>query len=70
MLANQSETKYRFKIYVVNQPISMPWRRPAAISLFFAAYWIAPKAAEELAGVFSHELQHILKRHVTRSLLE
>jgi predicted Zn-dependent protease len=26
--------------------------------------------AEELAGVLAHELQHILKQHVTRSLIE
>lgn len=70
MLATQGETKYRFKIHVVNQPIFNALAAPGGHIVIFRGLLDRTENAEELAGVLAHELQHILKRHVTRSLLE
>lgn len=70
MLVTQGETKYRFKIYVVNQPIFNALAAPGGHIVIFRGLLDRTENAEELAGVLAHELQHVLKRHVTRSLLE
>ncbi len=70
MLATQGETEYRFKIHVVNQPIFNALAAPGGHIVIFRGLLDRTENAEELAGVLAHELQHILKRHVTRSLLE
>ena len=70
MLATQGETKYRFKIHVTNQPIFNALAAPGGHIVIFRGLLDRTENAEELAGVLAHELQHILKRHVTRSLLE
>jgi predicted Zn-dependent protease len=70
MLATQGETKYRFKIHVVNQPMFNALAAPGGHIVIFRGLLDRTENAEELAGVLAHELQHILKRHVTRSLLE
>mgnify|MGYP001175601700 CR=1 FL=1 len=70
MLATQGETKYRFKIHVVNQPVFNALAAPGGHIVIFRGLLDRTENAEELAGVLAHELQHILKRHVTRSLLE
>ena len=70
MLASQGESKYRFKIYVVNQPIFNALAAPGGHIVVFRGLLERTASAEELAGVLAHELQHILKRHVTRSLIE
>jgi len=70
MLATQGESKYRFKIHVVNQPVFNALAAPGGHIVIFRGLLDRTENAEELAGVLAHELQHILKRHVTRSLLE
>lgn len=70
LLATQGETKYRFKIHVVNQPMFNALAAPGGHIVIFRGLLDRTENAEELAGVLAHELQHILKRHVTRSLLE
>jgi len=70
MLATQGETKYQFKIHVVNQPMFNALAAPGGHIVIFRGLLDRTENAEELAGVLAHELQHILKRHVTRSLLE
>ena len=70
MLATEGETKYRIKIHVVNQPMFNALAAPGGHIVIFRGLLDRTENAEELAGVLAHELQHILKRHVTRSLLE
>lgn len=70
MLATQGETKYQFKIHIVNQPHFNALAAPGGHIVIFRGLLDRTENAEELAGVLAHELQHILKRHVTRSLLE
>ena len=70
MVATQGETKYRFKIHVVNQPMFNALAAPGGHIVIFRGLLDRTENAEELAGVLAHELQHILKLHVTRSLLE
>ena len=70
MLASQGETNYRIKIHVVNQPLFNALAAPGGHIVIFRGLLDRTETAEELAGVLAHEVQHILKRHVTRSLLE
>jgi predicted Zn-dependent protease len=70
MLATQGETNYRIKIHVVNQPLFNALAAPGGHIVIFRGLLDRTETAEELAGVLAHEVQHILKRHVTRSLLE
>ncbi|HYJ17120.1 MAG TPA: M48 family metallopeptidase [Candidatus Limnocylindria bacterium] len=70
MVVTQGETKYRFKIHVVNQPMFNALAAPGGHLVIFRGLLDRTENAEELAGVMAHELQHILKLHVTRSLLE
>ncbi|MSP38660.1 MAG: M48 family metallopeptidase [Deltaproteobacteria bacterium] len=70
LLAAQGESNYRFKIYIVNQPIFNALAAPGGHIVIFRGLLDRTENAEELAGVLAHELQHVLKRHVTRALLE
>lgn len=70
LLAGQPQSAYRFKIYVVNQPVFNALAAPGGHIVIFRGLLDRSESAEELAGVLAHELQHVLKRHVTRALLE
>ena len=70
LLAGQPQSAYRFKIYVVNQPVFNALAAPGGHIVIFRGLLDRSESAEELAGVLTHELQHVLKRHVTRALLE
>jgi len=70
LTATQPQSPYRFRVYVVNNPMFNALTAPGGHIVIFRGLLEKTRSAEELAGVLAHELQHALKRHVTRALLE
>jgi len=61
---------YTFKVYVVNHPEFNALAAPGGHIIIFRELLEGSSNAEELAGVLAHEIQHVLKRHSTKAMLE
>lgn len=61
---------YTFRVFVVNSPAVNAFAAPGGYIVVFRGLLQQTKTAEELAGVLAHEIQHILKRHTTRAILQ
>jgi len=61
---------YQFQVLVVNNPSVNALAAPGGYIILFRGLLERTKSAEELAGVLAHEMQHILKRHAMRALLQ
>lgn len=61
---------YRFRVVVLDDPAVNALAAPGGYIVLFRGLLEQTRTAEELAGVLSHELQHILRRHTTRALLQ
>ena len=64
------DSPYRFQVTVVDNPAVNAFAAPGGYIVVFRGLLEQTKAAEELAGVLAHELQHIIKRHSTRMLIQ
>ncbi|MBI1894502.1 MAG: M48 family metallopeptidase [Candidatus Rokubacteria bacterium] len=61
---------YTFRVLVVNDAIINAFAAPGGYVVVFRGLLEHTGSSEELAGVLAHEMQHILRRHATRALLE
>jgi predicted Zn-dependent protease len=64
------EQPYTFRVMVVNQSMINAFAAPGGFIVVFKGLLDQTQSAEELAGVLAHEMQHILKRHSTRAMLQ
>ena len=61
---------YRFQIIVMDVPEVNAFAAPGGSIVIFRGLLEKVQTTEELAGILSHEMQHILHRHSTRMLME
>ncbi len=66
----QAPLPYRIQIYLVDRPIVNAFAAPGGSIILFRGLLEKTDSAEELAGVLAHEMQHILRRHVTTLMIE
>ena len=68
--ASLSKRSYPFQIIVMDVPEVNAFAAPGGSIVVFRGLLEKVETTEELAGILSHEMQHILHRHSTRMLLE
>jgi len=61
---------YKFRLTVVNDSTVNAFAVPGGQIVLLRGLVERSKTPEELAGVLAHEIQHVLKRHATRLLLQ
>ncbi|MGH7421495.1 MAG: M48 family metallopeptidase, partial [Candidatus Rokuibacteriota bacterium] len=61
---------YTLRVYVVNRPVVNALAAPGGYVVIFRGLLERTRTPEELAGVMAHELQHILRRHATRAVIQ
>ena len=67
---NAPPHKYKFKVHVVDNNMVNAFALPGGHIIIMSGLIEATKRLEELAGVLAHEMQHVLKRHATRGILQ
>lgn len=70
LTAPLSNPPYAFRVLVVNTPAVNALAAPGGYVVIFRGLLEQTQTPEELAGVMAHELQHILRRHTTKALLQ
>ena len=61
---------YSFRIAVVDDPAMNAFAAPGGHVVVLRGLLERARTPDELAGVLAHEVQHVLRRHGTRTLLE
>jgi Zn-dependent protease with chaperone function len=64
------QSPYSFRVIVVNDPSVNAFATPGGTIVVLRGLLDKTRTPEELAGVLAHEMQHILRRHTTRALLQ
>lgn len=64
------QAPYSFRVVVVNHRSVNAFAAPGGTIVVFQGLLENTRTPEELAGVLAHEMQHILRRHATRALLQ
>ncbi|MFZ3072951.1 MAG: M48 family metallopeptidase [Thermodesulfobacteriota bacterium] len=67
---NAPQHKYKFKVHVVDNNMINAFALPGGHIIIMSGLMEATKTPEEFAGVMAHEMQHVLKRHATRGILQ
>lgn len=70
LLAAGLPSPYTMRVYVVNRPVVNALAAPGGHVVIFHGLLEQTGTPEELAGVMAHELQHILRRHTTRAVIQ
>ncbi len=70
LLAPGPPSPYTMRVYVVNRPVVNALAVPGGHVVIFHGLLERTSTPEELAGVMAHELQHILRRHTTRAVIQ
>jgi predicted Zn-dependent protease len=70
LLAAGPPSPYTMRVYVVNRPVVNALAAPGGHVVIFHGLLERTSTPEELAGVVAHELQHILRRHTTRAVIQ
>ncbi len=70
LLAAGPPSPYTMRVYVVNRPVVNALAAPGGHVVIFHGLLERTATPEELAGVMAHELQHILRRHTTRAVIQ
>lgn len=70
LVATQPSSPYRFRVLVVDDPTVNAFAAPGGLIVVYRGLLEKTRSPEELAGVLAHEIQHVLKRHTTRALVE
>lgn len=68
-LIDPSKSPYELHVTVVDSPLYNAYALPGGEIVIFRPLLQSTHSAEELAGVLAHEVQHVLLRHTTKSLL-
>jgi predicted Zn-dependent protease len=61
---------YTLRVYVVDSPVVNAVAIPGGHIVVFRGLLEHTRSPEELAGVLAHELQHLVRRHVTRAMIQ
>ena len=61
---------YRFHVTVCDLPVFNAFALPGGNIVVFQPLLKATRTPEELAGVLAHEMQHVLRRHSTKRLIQ
>jgi predicted Zn-dependent protease len=61
---------YTFRVVVVDNPTVNAIAAPGGFIVLFRGLVEQTQTPEELAGVLAHEMQHVVKRHATRLLVQ
>lgn len=61
---------YPFRVVVSNAPIVNAMALPGGTILVFRGLLGETRSPEELAGVLAHEMQHVIKRHITKQIIQ
>lgn len=64
------DSPYTFRVMVVDNPTVNAFAAPGGFIVVFRGLLERTRTAEELAGVLAHELQHVVKRHATRMVIQ
>jgi len=64
------DAPYSFRVIVADNPMVNALAAPGGTIIVFRGLLEKTRNPEELAGVLAHEMQHIIRRHATRALLE
>lgn len=67
---NAPQHKYKFKVHVVDNNMINAFALPGGHIIIMSGLIESTQTPEELAGVLAHEMQHVLKRHATRGILQ
>jgi predicted Zn-dependent protease len=70
LMATHPGSPYSIRTYVVDRPVLNALAAPGGHVVIFRGLLARTRTAEELAGVMAHELQHILRRHATRAVIQ
>jgi len=70
LVAPGPPSPYTFRVYVVNRPIVNAMAVPGGYVVVFRGLLQRTRTPEEMAGVLAHELQHVLRRHATRAVIQ
>jgi len=70
LLDPQPKSPYTFRVIVVDDQTVNAFAVPGGQVVLLRGLVERARTPEELAGVLAHELQHVLKRHSTRLLLQ
>jgi len=70
LLEPMPNVPYKFRLTVFNDATVNAFALPGGQIVLLRGLIERSKTPEELAGVLAHELQHVLKRHATRLLLQ
>lgn len=70
LTAGQTPLPHRIQVYLVDRPIVNAFAAPGGSIVLFRGLLEKTGSAEELAGVLTHEIQHIAGHHVTTLLIE
>jgi predicted Zn-dependent protease len=70
LAATVPESPYTFRVAVVNRPEVNALAAPGGYIVLFRGLLEQTRSPEELAGVLAHEMQHVLRRHTTRALIQ
>jgi beta-barrel assembly-enhancing protease len=70
LVAASEPAPYTFRVYVVNRPTVNALTAPGGHVLVFRGLLRRTQSPEQLAGVVAHELQHVLRRHATRAVIQ
>jgi Zn-dependent protease with chaperone function len=70
LAASVPKAPYTFRVVVVNNPSVNALAIPGGTIVVYQGLLEKTRTAEELAGVLAHEMQHILRHHATRALLQ
>lgn len=64
------DSPYRLRLTIVDQPVLNAFALPGGRIVVLRGLLEATDSPEQLAGVLAHEVQHVLRRHSTRAVLE
>jgi predicted Zn-dependent protease len=70
LLDSAGPVPYRFRIVIADMSVVNAFAAPGGHIVVFRGLLEESRSAEELAGVLAHEIQHVLKRHATRMILQ
>ena len=70
LLSAGPPSPYTMRVYVVNRPVVNALAAPGGHVVIFHGLLERTGTPEELAGVMAHELQHVLRRHTTRAVIQ
>jgi len=70
LTASGPRPPYELRVYVVNLPVVNALAVPGGHVVIFRGLLQRTTTPEELTGVLAHELQHVLRRHATRAVIQ